>query len=297
METCWTSATPNIPKPSLCFPSGAKASNTGTKLWDTSGADMSWFGLITSCHFERVGNSNFHGDRSKGIARSQMSSKRSPDCIATSAAPIKGMKMKTQQNHNKNWRRKTRWSMAWYFAMFRRHSHVSNKLTQIMSNQLISSNSQAKAEEFFQRHLQLNQIQSSLRLAVVKVQVIEPTRTSAKPWSAAARSAVPGAVDTEAAAVAAAEDVHSIRHGAPYRCMATAGWGRRAARGQLTPAIGLAKVAEMFVSYKETIDSKSFLQNPITILILQKLSTIGLATWPWFTQILVFSTSSPPLRR
>ena len=65
---------------------------------------------------------------------------------------------------------------------------------------------------------------------------------SAKPWSAAARSAVTEAVDTEAAAaVPAAEDVHSIGHVAPDRCVPTAPCGRRSAGGQLTPAIGLAK--------------------------------------------------------
>ena len=54
------------------------------------------------------------------------------------------------------------------------------------------------------------------------------------------------AVDTEAAAGVAAEDVHSISHVAPHGCVGFAGCGRRSARGQLTPAIGLAKVAEMF---------------------------------------------------
>ena len=80
------------------------------------------------------------------------------------------------------------------------------------------------------------------------MQVIE-IFASAEPWSAAARSAVTGTVDTEAAAVPvavpAAEDVHSIRHVAPHGCVAVAGCGRRSARGQLTPAIGLAKVAQM----------------------------------------------------
>ena len=55
-----------------------------------------------------------------------------------------------------------------------------------------------------------------------------------------------GTLDTEAAAVVAAEDVHSIGHVAPYRCVAPACCGRRFARGLLTPAIGLAKVAHMF---------------------------------------------------
>ena len=107
------------------------------------------------------------------------------------------------------------------------------------------------------------QIPPSLRLAVEKVQVIE-TFTSAKPWSAAARS-VTEAVDTEAAAAApaapAAEDVHSIGHVAPYRCVSTAHCGRRSARGQLTPAIGLAKVAQMFWNYKQSIDLRWLRKN------------------------------------
>ena len=56
-----------------------------------------------------------------------------------------------------------------------------------------------------------------------------------------------GTVDTEAAAaVPAAEDVHSIGHVAPHGCVVLARYWRRSARGQLTPAIGLAKVAQMF---------------------------------------------------
>ena len=79
------------------------------------------------------------------------------------------------------------------------------------------------------------------------MEVIETTPTSAKPWSAAVHAAVTRAVDTEAAAVAvAAEDVHSIGHVAPDGCVGIARCGRRSARGQLTPAIGLAKVAQMF---------------------------------------------------
>ena len=79
------------------------------------------------------------------------------------------------------------------------------------------------------------------------MQVIESS-ASAKPWSAAAHSAITGAVDTEAAAAqaGAAEDIHSIGHVAPYRCVVLAGCGRRSAGGQLIPAIGLAKVAQMF---------------------------------------------------
>ena len=79
------------------------------------------------------------------------------------------------------------------------------------------------------------------------MEIIELIPTSAKPWSAAARSAETGDVDTEAAAVVAtAEDVHSIGHGAPHSRVVIAGCGCRSAWGQLIPAIGLAKVAQMF---------------------------------------------------
>ena len=49
------------------------------------------------------------------------------------------------------------------------------------------------------------------------------------------------AVDTEAAAAPAAKEVHSIGHVAPHGRVAIARCGRRSTRGQLTPAIGLAK--------------------------------------------------------
>ena len=98
-------------------------------------------------------------------------------------SPNKGVKMKTQQKKIKKW-----WHMAQdmsiYGMMFRKHSHVSTKFTQI--NYVKSSDLIKPPEEFFQKHLQ--QIPSSLRLPVEKVQVIQPI-TSAKPWSAAARSA------------------------------------------------------------------------------------------------------------
>ena len=74
--------------------------------------------------------------------------------------------------------------MSIYGMMFRKRSHVSTKfaqMTYVKSSDLIKP-----PEEFFQKHLQ--QIPPSIRLAAEKVQVIE-TFTSAKPWSAAARSA------------------------------------------------------------------------------------------------------------
>ena len=76
------------------------------------------------------------------------------------------------------------------YGMFRRRSHVrTNKL--FNNARIIRSllSSQAKAKELFQRHLQLSKSPSSLRLAVVKVEVILQT-TSAKPWSATAHAAV-----------------------------------------------------------------------------------------------------------
>ena len=127
------------------------------------------------------------------------------------------------------------------------HEIHPNELCQIIRPH---QSSHAKAEEFFQNtSSKFMQIPSSLHLAVVKEQVIEfPPRASAKPprSAPACSTTLERAVDTEAAAAFAAEDVHSIGHVAPYRCVAGALCGRRSARGQLTPAIGLAKVAQMF---------------------------------------------------
>ena len=79
------------------------------------------------------------------------------------------------------------------------------------------------------------------------MQVIELTVTSARAVECSGAFRRMGTVDTEAAAaVVAAENVHSIGHVAPYRCVVVARCGRRSARGQLTPAIGLPKVAQMF---------------------------------------------------
>ena len=71
METLWKSATPNIPKPSLCSSSGGKASK---KVITLAQCFWSWYELIwiTPYHFRRVGNRIFHGDKSKGTALSQM---------------------------------------------------------------------------------------------------------------------------------------------------------------------------------------------------------------------------------
>ena len=151
------------------------------------------------------------------------------------------MKMKTQQKVSKM----VAQDMSIYGMMFRKRAHVSTKFTQmtyVKSSDLIKP-----SEEFFQKTPPTSPNSTSRRLAVEKMEVIETTPTSAKPWSAAVHAAVTRAVDTEAAAVAvAAKDVHSIGHVAPDGCVGIARCGRRSARGQLTPAIGLAKVAQMF---------------------------------------------------
>ena len=128
--------------------------------------------------------------------------------------------------------------------MFRKRSHVSTKFTQMnpndLSNHQTSSNlprnsSKNTSSKFHPPYAWRSKKWKSLRRL--------PQRSHGVP-----RHVPHGrTVDTEAAAaVIAAEDVHSIGHVAPYRCVATASCGRRSARGQLTPAIGLAKVAQMF---------------------------------------------------
>ena len=153
------------------------------------------------------------------------------------------------ENTTKNiekWWRETCWSIAWCFA----NVLMSPRNPLKFSCQIIRPHQtfQAIAVEFFQKHLQ--QIPPSLSLAVEKVQVIEII-TSAKPWSAAATfRRHGGTVDPEAAAAIPAENVHSIGHVAPYRCVAPADCGRRSARRQLTPAIGLAKVAQASIGLR-----------------------------------------------
>ena len=140
-------------------------------------------------------------------------------------SPNKDIKMKTRQKKQKM----VAQNMSIYGMIFRKRTFSC--LHELHSNLLKSSDliKPARRKEIFQRHLQLHQIPSSLRLAVEKVKFI-----------------VTGTVDdTEAVAAHAAEDIHSIGHVAPHGCVATAGCGRRSARGQLTPAIGLAKVAQM----------------------------------------------------
>ena len=128
--------------------------------------------------------------------------------------------------------------MSIYGMMFRKRSHVSTKFTQMTYVKSSDPTNLPRNSS--------NQIPPSLRLAVEKVQVIETFTSAEAVECCGAFCRHGGTVDTEAAAVVAAEDVHSIGHVAPDRCVRIAGCGRRSARGQLTPAIGLPKVAEMY---------------------------------------------------
>ena len=136
--------------------------------------------------------------------------------------------------------------------MFCRCSHASPKITQIISNIFKSSNlikpPRQKPRNSSKDTSSLTKFHPPCAWRSYKCKSFKylPQRSCG-----AARSDETGAVDTEAAAVAAplgvaAEDIHSIGHVAPCRCVHFAGCGRRSAGGQLTPAIGLAKVAKMF---------------------------------------------------
>ena len=134
--------------------------------------------------------------------------------------------------------------MSIYGMMFRKRSHVSTKFTQmtyVKSSDLIKP-----PEEFFQK-TPSSKFHPPCAWRSKKCKSLRSLPPQREPWSAPARSIVTEAVDTEAAAaVVAAENVHSIGHVAPYRCVVVARCGRRSARGQLNPAIGLPKVAQMF---------------------------------------------------
>ena len=128
------------------------------------------------------------------------------------------------------------------YMMFRKRSHVSTKFTQmtyVKSSDLIKTSQGILRTKFHPPYAWRSKKCKSLRRL--------PQRSRGVPR----RIPHGGTVDTEAAAavVAAdipAEDVHSIGHVAPDRCVVVARCGRRSARGQLTPAIGLPKVAQMF---------------------------------------------------
>ena len=80
------------------------------------------------------------------------------------------------ENTTKKYQKMVAQDLSIYGMMFRKRSHVSTKFTQmtyVKSSDLIKP-----PEEFFQKHLQ--QIPPSLRLAVIKMQVIETTPTSAE---------------------------------------------------------------------------------------------------------------------
>ena len=130
--------------------------------------------------------------------------------------------------------------MSIYGMMFRKRSHVSTKFTQInyvKSSDLIKPPENSSKDTSSKFHPIC-----AWRSKKCKSFSHLPQRSRGVPRH------VPhgGTVDTEAAAVVAAEDVHSIGHVAPHGCVVIAGYGRRSARGQLTPAIGLPKVAQMF---------------------------------------------------
>ena len=144
--------------------------------------------------------------------------------------------MKTQQENIKKWCKTCR-SLAWCFANVLMSPRNSTKW--LISKQQTSSKLPGK---FHHPYAWRSKKWKSLRFL--------PQRSRGVPQ----RVPHGGTVDTEAAAAVAAEDVHSIGHVAPDRCAHSAGCGRRSAREQLTPAIGLAKVAEMYWNYKQSID-------------------------------------------
>ena len=130
--------------------------------------------------------------------------------------------------------------------MFRKRAHVSTKFTQMTYAQInqISSNLPRNSSK---RTSSRTKFHPPYAWRSKKMQVIEHTVTSAKPWSAA------GAFRTE--------EPLTLRPRLPFlppktyipsaTSLHTAVWPlrscwRRSARGQLTPAIALAKVAEMF---------------------------------------------------
>ena len=131
-------------------------------------------------------------------------------------SPSKGHKNEnTTKKLSKKWRKTCR--SIWhdvsqtFSCLHEIHPNDLCNYTYVKSSDLIKP-----PEEFFHRHLQ--QIPPSLRLAVEKVQDIEMF-TSAKAVECCVPSRRP--LTTEAAAeVVAAEDVHSIGHVAPDRCVA-----------------------------------------------------------------------------
>ena len=176
-----------------------------------------------------------------------------------------------------------------YSMMFLNCPHISTKSIQIHSN-YVKSSDLIKPPRRKPRNSSKNTSSKfhapSLRLAGEKVQVIETFNSadvevcpSAKPWSAVTPSAACEAVDTEAAASSgvAAEDIHSIGRVAPHGRVLVARCGRCSARGQLTPAIDLAKVAQMFLE----ATSKPLTRNVCPKSNHNSRSTrMELATWP-----------------
>ena len=181
--------------------------------------------------------------------------------------------MKTQQKISKNGAR--------HVDLWHDVSQTFSCRHEIYSNLLKSSDLIKPPEEFFQKHLQLQQIPPSLRLAVEKVQVIQPI-TSAKPWSAPARSARRNRWHwgRGCGRCRRRRTFHRPRR-------STRPCARRGLRAPFRsgtadssdwPGESVAKIWSWLAFYK-------YLQV-----------NTKLATCPQFTQIFVFPASSPPLR-
>ena len=156
METLWRSATPSIPKPSLCLPK--KHFKKTHSFYIRADNVLIRADLDHSMLFQKSWRkSNFHEDRSKRTALSQMYWKRSPDRNTTTEATKSKVPTFCCQHENFD------------------HVCTCTAYKPIPTWDLIKP---------------ARQIPPSLRLAVEKVQVIE-TFTSAKPWSAVPRRIPP----------------------------------------------------------------------------------------------------------
>ena len=137
-------------------------------------------------------------------------------------------------------------------SLYRKRSHVSTKFTQICSNHQTSSNLPGNSPAVLPKtpptspNSKFHPPRAWRSKKCKSLRKLLPQRSRGVPQECRGVFRTE-AVDTEAAAaVDAAEDIHSIGHVAPHRCVDKAACGRRATREQLTPAICLAKVAQMF---------------------------------------------------
>ena len=151
------------------------------------------------------------------------------------------------------------------YMMFRRHFDVSTKFTDIMSNHQTSSNlprnSSKNTSNFTKFHPPCGP-------AVEKVQVIE-TFTSAKPWSAAGRSAV-------------TEEPLTLRPRPSEPPKTYIPW---ATSHHTDVCISRAVGVPLGDSWLQRLASQKWPDSCS--------AKIELATWPQFTQILVFSNFLP----